>query len=283
LVPEIPEWRDLYLAPDEAARTIRTSLLLLEDLPGIQPDRIGVMGFSLGVPQVLKAATDPSVSALMRAVAGFGGYGDLERTVRFLFQGEHEWGGVHHRTDPDPYGRWVLGGNYLTSIPGFEDGKDVAEALLALARKAGDLRVNAWAATYDGTKEELCRGIHPDRRDLFRLFAPATGQSPPPEASNRMASLLAQAARDATSSADPGSFVDRIPIPVRLVHGRNDRLIPYSESLRLGAAFPRGADVRVHITGLFSHSQADAGSRSEGPVKEQLRFLRILADLLTLV
>ena len=34
-----------------------------------------------------------------------------------------------YRMDPDPYGRWIVGGNYLTRIPGLEDAGDVASAL----------------------------------------------------------------------------------------------------------------------------------------------------------
>jgi pimeloyl-ACP methyl ester carboxylesterase len=283
LVPEIPEWRELDLAPDEAAATIRASVLHLSTVEGTRPDRIGVMGFSLGVPQVLLAATDPSLRGRLRAVAGFGGYGDLDRTIHFLFKGEHEWQGTVQVIDPDPYGRWVVGGNYLTRVPGFEEAGDVARALLSLARGAGDLQVGAWEACYDSFKEELVHEIHPSRRDLFRAFAPPTGQTPPDELARRLAPALADAARRATPFSEPMSFLDRISVPVRLVHGRGDRLIPFSESLRMAEAFPARADVRVYLTGLFSHSQEDTESGGGAGVEEQLHFLRILSDLLTLV
>jgi len=283
LVPEIPEWRELHLAPDEAARTIRASVFFLEGRGGTLPDRIGVMGFSLSVPQVLLAATEPSLKGHLRGVAGFGGYGNLDRTIHFLFQGEHEWEGKVHLADPDPYGRWIVGGNYLTKVPGFEDAGDVAHALLTLARTAGDLQVGAWESCYDSVKEELIREIHPSRHDLFRTFAPPTGQTPAKELSSQLSAGLANAARGTTPYSEPASFLDRISVPVRLVHGRGDRLIPFSETLRLAEAFPRTADVGVYLTGLFSHSQMDTGSGAGGGVEEQLHFLRMLSDLLMLV
>jgi len=283
LVPEVPEWRELELAPDEAAATIRESVLYLAGREGTLSDRIGVMGFSLGVPQVLGAATDPSLRGSLRCVAGFGGYGDLDRTVHFLFHGKHAWEGRVHQADPDPYGRWILGGNYLTRVPGFEDAEDVAHALLSLAKEAGDLQVGAWEACYDSIKERLINHVHPSRHQLFRAFAPPAGQAPPEGLGNRLARGLADAARAATPYSEPLSFLDRIPVPVRLVHGRGDRLIPFSESLRLAEAFPPDADIRVYLTGLFSHSQTDSSGGSGGWVEEQLHFLRILSDLLTLV
>lgn len=283
LVPEIPEWRELLLAPDEAAATIRASVLRLSGTTGVVPDRIGIMGFSLGVPQVLLAARDPALEGRLRGVAGFGGYGDLDRTIDFLFRGEHEWKGESYTADPDPYGRWIVGGNYLTLIPEYADAGDVSEALLTLARRAGDLQVGAWAKCYDSVKEELRETIHPDRRALFSAFAPTSGTASPDEASARLVPALAEAARRATPYSEPMSFLDQISVPVRLVHGRGDRLIPFSESLRLAEAFPREMDVRVYLTNLFAHSQQDASGRAGGGFGEQLRFLRMLSDLLTLV
>jgi hypothetical protein len=283
MAPEIPEWRDLYLAPDEAADTIRASVLRLGAMKDVREDRIGITGFSLGVPQVLLATTDPALRGRLRAAAGFGGYGNLDRTIRFLFRGEHEWRGEVHHMEPDPYGRWIVGGNYLTMIPGLEDAGDVAEALLNLARQAGDMQVGAWDACHDSVKEKLEEGIHPSRRGLFRVFAPPAGHRPAGVESEELIPLLAEAARTAVPLSEPVTFLDRIPVPVRLVHGRGDRLIPFSESVRVGEEFPESADSRVYLTGLFSHSQLDQDSGSKPGLGEQLNFLRILSDLLSLV
>ena len=287
LVPEIPEWRELDLAPEEAAATVRASVLHLDEREDVLPGRIGIMGFSLGVPQVLLAAADPALAGHLRGVAGFGGYGSLDRTLHFLFLGEHEWEGRTHRVDTDPYGRWVIGGNYLTRTPGFEAAEDVALALLELARQAGDLQVGAWEARFDSLKAELEGGIHPSRRLLYRAFTSperAGRNGGPPKGFLRdLAGTLAETIRRETPSAEPTRFLDRISLPVRLVHGRGDRLIPYSETLRLVEAFPRDKDVRAYLTGLFSHSQVDEEPPLGGVVAEQLQFLRMLSDLLTLV
>lgn len=283
IVPEIPEWRELLLAPDEAAQTIRAAAFHIGKMGNARPGRVGIMGFSLGVPQVLLAATDPSLEPHLSGIAGFGGYGDLDRTMRFLFQGNHEWDGKTFHLDPDPYGRWIVVGNYLTTIPGFQDAGDVAEALLTLAKTAGDLQVGAWESCYDDVKERLQAKIHPDRREMFRAFAPPSGESPPDEFSNQLVPALADAARVATPNSEPLAFLDRISVPVRLVHGRGDRLIPFSESLRMAEAFPKGTDVQVYLTGLFSHSQVDNSPGAGGGPEEQLNFLRLLSDLLTLV
>jgi pimeloyl-ACP methyl ester carboxylesterase len=279
LVPEIPEWRALHLAPDEAMDTLRGSILSLADMGEAAPGRIGIMGFSFGVSAVLAAAADPALAKHLGGVAGFGGHCDLEHTLRFLFLGEHEWKGKAFLGDPDPYGRWVVGGNYLDRVPGFRDATDVAEALLELAREAGDLQVGAWESHLDPVKERLRERVHASRRDLFRALAPPAGERTPRELAEILAPALALTARETSPLFEPSRILQRVRVPVRLIHGRADRLIPFTESLRLRDAFPPEADVRVYLTGLFGHSQRQRGEGLE-EISEQLRFLRVMSHLL---
>lgn len=279
LVPEIPEWRALHLAPERALGTLRGAILSLAGRRETAPGRIGAMGFSFGVSAVLAAASDPSLAKHLGGVAGFGGHCDLERTLRFLFLGEHEWKGRTYLGDPDPYGRWVVGGNYLDQVPGFGEATDVAEALLELAREAGDLQVGAWEGHLDPLKERLLLQVDPSRRELFRALAPPAGERTPRELSEILSPALSLTARETTPLFEPSGYVGRITVPVRLMHGKEDRLIPFSESLRLRDAFPPGADVQVYLTGLFAHSQRHRG-KGAAELGEQLRFLRVMTHML---
>jgi pimeloyl-ACP methyl ester carboxylesterase len=283
MVPEIPEWRSLYLAPEKAAETVAAAVLALAQREEVATGRIGVMGNSFGVPQALRAAGDPGLREHLRAVAGFGGYCSLPRALHFVFVGEHDWNGRHYQADPDPYGRWVVTGNYLTQVPGLEEADDVAEALLDLARHAGDIQVGAWHERFDPLKRELEARIHPSRRDLFRAVAPEAGTLPPAEFSSDLAAALARAGEELSPLFRPASLVDDVSVPVRLIHGREDRMIPFTESLRLQAAFPPSADARVDLTGLLAHSRKDGEGAGEVELLEQLHMLRTMANLLGLL
>ena len=98
----------------------RAVVAAVEGGPEVRPGGVGTVGFSFGATQALMAMADPAVQRDVRAVVGFGGYCDLRRMLRSLFTGEHEWSGEQYRLDPDPYGRWMIVGNYLTLIPGYE-------------------------------------------------------------------------------------------------------------------------------------------------------------------
>ena len=215
---------------------------------------------------------------------GIGEFDSQQLALGWIHRGLKQFLGVHFSQTLEAIHLNALLANRLDPFENLGDREQRGDrGLLTLARKAGDLQVGAWEACYDSVKEELLREIHPSRQDLFRAFAPPTGHPPARELSSQLAPALADAARRATPHSEPGPFLDRISVPVRLVHGRGDRLIPFSETLRLAEAFPKTADIRVYLTGLFSHSQMDTTAGAGGGVEEQLHFLRMLSDLLMLV
>ncbi|HEX9885920.1 MAG TPA: hypothetical protein VGA70_05505 [Longimicrobiales bacterium] len=266
LIPEVPEWTRLRLAPEATAPTVESAVARLRSLGVLSSGaRVGLMGFSFGAPQAVIASSLAGEDDGIAAAVGFGGYCDLERTLRFQFTGFHEWEGVRHHLAPDPYGRWIVGANHLTAVPGHEGDTRVAEALHAIAADAGDRRVDAWDPTLDALKEELAAGLDAAEREVFRLFAPPAGREPAPEAVEDLVRGLATAARTVSPLTEPAPFLGSVTRPTQLLHGRGDRLIPFSETLRLARHL--GPEVARHatVTGLFSHSRGDAfQSRWEG-------------------
>jgi len=280
LIPEVREWREMLLAPEQAADILRTAVLALADREETAPGRLGVMGFSFGGPQALLAGADPMLEPHLRAVASFGGYCEMERTLRFLFTGEHDWRGRTYRRDPDPYGRWVTGANFLPQARGYGGSEAVAEALGSLARTAGDQQIASWDAHFDGLKAELEASLPPSQRPLFRVFAPDEGEEVPPQPAKDLIPAMAEAARRASPLFDIPSQLEGLRVPVHLIHGREDRLIPFTETLRLRERLDGKARVRVFLTGLFSHSQRDGRGARFLEFRERLQFLRLLSVVL---
>ena len=93
LLPEVPEWRRLDLAPTTTLPTVLAALRALESLEDVDAGRVGLAGFSFGSPQAIAASAHPDLRGRLAGVVGFGGYCDLERTVLFQLTGRHEWGG----------------------------------------------------------------------------------------------------------------------------------------------------------------------------------------------
>lgn len=286
VVPEIREWVELRLAPEHTVPTIRAAMDWLDR------GEAGLVGFSFGAPQALRAAAHPDLRDRVGGVAGFGGYFDVARTVRFQLTGHHEWRGEEERLDPDPYGRWIMAANHLTDVPGHQDAEDVARALWRLAAIAGDARIPSDAPEMAVHRRDLRPRVEESHRALFDLLArgPLGSESDSAEdrmpRTTRLESLAGELSRAALATApllDVRDHLAGIRCPVELIHGRFDRLVPYTESLRLAEAFPPGARVRVTVTRLFSHTEGRALLPGISGALEGWRFFAALRRVLGLV
>ena len=281
LVPQVPEWKNLRLAPEVTLPTLRGALEALRRLEATNDGPYGVIGFSFGAAQVMIAASHDDVAEQLGGAVGFGGYCDMERMVHFQMTGEHEWEGVTHRIRPDPYGRWIIGGNHLTSIPEFREAEDVAQALWRLAVEAGERRILAWDPSYDVLKTRLRREVAPEHTWLFDLFAPSSDHEPDMSGAENIAKQLAAAVKESSPLMSPQPYLARVSTPVELIHGEDDQLIPYTESLRMQAMFSAEQQVDTTITAFFSHS--DQGGRLlslRHEIREGLKLARTLNRVL---
>ena len=283
LVPEVPEWRELVLQIDATPSTIAASIRALEGQPEIAAERVGVVGFSFGAPQAIIAASDPLLSARIAGVVAFGGYHSLGDSAHFQFSGAHELDGRRYELSPDPYGRWVVGANYLTDVPEYGDASAVAQALRELASIVGDHRLVGHHPAFDEDKLRLAAGLSPRDRSLFELFVPRSAGLPDPARGARMADALSEAMARVAPGLDPTPHLGNVRVPVRLMHGTGDQLFPYTETVKLSRAFPAEADITTTVTGLFGHSSGGERPSPFRTVKEGVRLLHALARILRVV
>lgn len=283
LLPEIPPWTRLRFEPHRAQEILARAVRGLATSPETSSGGVILAGFSFGGPQALLAASETKLAPHLKGVVSWGGYGSLDRAVDFQFSGEHRWEGRKEALRPDPYGRWVVGANCLTLVPGLEDREELALALHRLAAEAGDRQVPPLDPGLDPLKVELRKKMAPGDRDLFDLFAPPWDQDPDPEAGRELGRTMAEAARRETPLLDPVPGMGEIGPAVRLLHGRSDRLIPYTETLRLEKALrSRTRDLDARITGLFAHSGQEGGAGLASRVREGANFIRVLTSVFDL-
>lgn len=283
IVPEVPEWRALSLAPRLAVPSVRAGITGLRESGWAREAPVGVIGFSFGAPHAVAATAHPELRDEVAGSVSFGGYCNLRRTVRFLMTGTHEWHGRQYHLTPDPYGRWIVGANYLTAIEEYAEAHEVAAALTALAIRAGDTGIPSLDPRLDPFKAELRATLPEDRVHLFDLFAPGSAILPDPARAAEVAEALVQAASRAHPEMEPGAELAKVTRPVHLLHGRRDHLIPFSESLRLQNALPSGTQARTTVTRLFGHSAQDSFPSMLRAVREVPVFAVALRRVLRLV
>ncbi len=284
LLPEIPEWRSLNVTPRVAAPTIRGSIDVLASRPEVRPGKFGLIGFSFGAPQIAIASAREDLADHIAGMVLFGGYCDLERTVSCQLTGDHEWDGIDYALSPDPYGRWVVASNHLTDVAGYEDARDVAAALHGLATAASDQRVSAWEPHHDKMIDEMRLALPSKRRALFDIFAtPSTKKRPEREECLEVAKKLAEACRRVEPLLDPARDLSRVSHPTQLIHGRGDRLIPFTEGLRLLEGLPEAARRGLTVTGLFNHTADESPTNLPDRVRESATFFGALRGLINTV
>jgi predicted esterase len=82
---------------------------------------------------------------------------------------------------------------------------------------------------------------------------------------------------------EPAAALAGVTLPVHVLHGRHDSLIPFSEGLRLRDALPADTWSRATITRLFGHSGEESLLAALRSVRELPAFLGALRRALRMV
>ncbi|HEY9899789.1 MAG TPA: hypothetical protein V6D00_11455 [Pantanalinema sp.] len=237
LVPEIASLRALRLRARDA-REVADAFAYLGSRPDLAPGgRAGIGAFSYAVGPALLAALEPAIRDRVRFVLGVGGYHDVARVVTYCTTGFfRDERGAWRYLRPNAYGKWVF---VLSNADLLEDPGD-RRALSAMAER----RLSDPAAPI----EQLAQGLRPEGRSLYDLLANAD-----PERVPGLIAKLPRPIRDDMAALDlANKDLRALRARVNLIHGTNDSVIPYTESLALARALPHGL-ARLTVVGDLGH------------------------------
>jgi hypothetical protein len=162
---------------------------------------------------------------------------------------------------------------------------DVAAALLELATEAGQRGVYAGDPQFEPLKRELAARFAGDRLRAFEAFAPIGRVL---GANRSFARELIDPLTDTIIRCDPlmdpTSALAGLRVRTFLAHGRDDRLIPFTESVRASRRIPAEVLAGCAVTGLFAHSGGTSSSLNlSGKLREGAVFLSTLDRALSLI
>jgi dienelactone hydrolase len=263
VTPDIAELSRFEIAP-HITDTIERAALWLADESRLAPRHdVGMMGISFSGGLSIVAAARPSLAGKVAYVFAFGGHDDLPRVLRYLCTGQ----------EPYPPGRLRLT-DTAADAPFQRPPHDygVAVMLLALADHIvpknqveplrAEVRRYLWASALDG-------GVDKSRADAEFAAVRDQGRTMP-EPSRTLVRYVVD--RDvihlgarllpyvSAYGGDPALSVSRSPkpsTPVFLLHGLDDNVIPSIESEYLANDLRGHAHVRLLLSGLISHAEAD--------------------------
>ena len=105
----------------------------------------------------------------------------------------------------------------------------------------------------------LRESIPSDRRPIFDVLAtPTTEPRPDLDECAEFARALAETCRAIASELDPPDRLSQVRVPTQVIHGRGDRLVPFTEARRLMDRLPAPVQQGVTVTGMINHSEDQA-------------------------
>lgn len=238
LVPGIADYR----VDAESADVIGTAVeSFAHDL---NVPRVGVLAISFSGGLALLAAGDPEYAAWFAWVASVGGYYDLAHVLRFFATGEavRPGGGVQHLS-PHEYGALIV----IADEPGdFFSGHD-----MPLARDALKLLL----AGHGKESEALTQRMTVPGQDIMQDIYHKQRSSLAP-------AILAEIdkRREKLAAASPAGHLRFVRVPVLLLHGSDDTVIPPTEILWLKRDVPQDQLVEALESPAISHVEVGGGA-----------------------
>ena len=247
----------------EVAWQYAASLCAARSLP-----RPALFTISFGSCPALELAQREPYRHQIGGLVLFGAFFDFHALARFAisrraYDGERE---IH--LSHDPLNAPAVFINLLPFIEAPEPRESLQEAWLEMARRTwGRLEMRP-RRRREPIAEMLAAQLPVEQRELF-----AIGCGLAPGGPALVESGLANAGSH-FSFANAGPRVRGLAAPVLIAHGRDDDVIPFSESKKLQAALPPGHPHRLALTGMYGHTSSSLPSASE--LVSELRSLREL-------
>jgi hypothetical protein len=235
LVPEFVNLKEFRVRPSDVGEVV-ASFEYLTDLPDVDPDRCGLFGLSYAGGLALLAAGDPVIADRVGFCFVLGAYYDLRNIVTYATTGYYREGGEWVYLEPRHSGKWAFLKNMLELV---DDPRDRA-LLTRIADAKLDLPTSDVSADADSLGSE--------GRVLYELMTNAD----PDSASILMDRLSPRLTEYFDALSLPGN-IGGLSTTLIIAHGRDDDLMPYTESVLLAENAPGSADPRLTILESFHH------------------------------
>lgn len=248
LVPEIPNLRTQELSADDALPIRRAIHHLAGCFASDEEAALGVVAISYAAGPAMLAVLEPETAALVGFVLAIGGYYDVEALITFFTTGYYRAGpdAPWRYQEPNAYGKWVFVKANAERLSGPADRRALTEMA---ARKLDEL---------DADVSDLRSGLGPEGEALMALL-----DNRDPERVPELIAALPEATRAEMRALDLARRdLSWLPFDLILLHGRDDPIIPSTESRALAAAAP-GERTSLYVVDSLSHVELGPAGLSD--------------------
>ena len=236
LVPDLEGFRSLRITSSDIAGTADAFAWLAarEDLaPGA---KAGIFSFSYASGPALLAALEPRIAGRVRFVMAVGGYYNLKEVLTFFTTGYYRQEGGWRYMEPNSYGKWVF---VLSNVDHLSDRSDRTLFQQLAKRKLADLNAPV---------RDLTERLGPEGRTVYDFI-----ENRDPARSLPLMDRLPDSIRREIRALNVAEHdLARLRARVILVHGYDDDIIPYTQSVALAESLPQGL-ARLYLLHGLQH------------------------------
>ncbi len=255
--PELPELAGYEVKPisiDEIAAAA-------DDLAQrLHTPCVGVLGLSFAGGLALQVASDPETARHICFVVAVGAHDDMARVMKFFATDQAEY--------PDGTVRPMVSHEYGVLVAIYAHPEDYFPAAdVAAARDA----IRAQLFEQVPRAEEIAARMTPTGRAIMQMLLSSDHST-----IKKMLLEKFDKHREEMEAVSPAAQIYRIHVPVMLLHGAGDNVIPPSETLWLAKDLPP-QDVRaVLVSPAISHVEVG----KEATFADKWRLVDFIADML---
>ena len=257
LVPDLPNLSALKVSADDAG-ALADAVRFFDDRP--TGARLGVAAISYAVGPAVAALFEDGADARVDFVVAIGGYYDIEATITFFTTGHYRPQGSRawrHRP-PNDYGKWVF---VRSNVDRLESAADRTTLWAMAERKLDDLQADV---------SDLAARLGAEGHSVYALLLNDAPDRVPALITALPTAVAAEIARLDLRRLP----LERLDVRFLLVHGRDDPIIPETESAALAAAVGAGR-ARLYLVDSLDHVHPKPAGWMD-----RLVLLRAIAELL---
>jgi pimeloyl-ACP methyl ester carboxylesterase len=257
LVPDFESYRSLKVNSEDIRRTA-DAFAWLANRPDLAPGRrAGIFSFSYASGPAILAALQPQAAGRVAFIMAVGGYHNVRDVLTFFTTGYHRDGERWLYREPNSYGKWVF---VLSNLERLSDPGDQRLFREAAERKLKDVNAPVGDLTERLTPEGKRVLSFVENRDRSRA--------------QQLIEELPAAIKNDINALDLARYdLTRLKTRFILVHGYDDDIIPYTQSIDLAKNLPP-KQTRLYLVNGLQHVDLKPG------ILDKYRLWRAISALL---
>ena len=257
-IPRIPPLKALNISSENIEWFVKAYEEIINK-NDVDKSNVAIIGISFGGSLLLKATLDKKMkSNPPRSMLMYGSCFDLVAGLNFLLTGEIEHNGKIVHIPPNDWGLTVLFHNFIKTV---DVGFDTTGIQAVLAARVADKLDEV---------EKLKSSL--SNHDLKFIDSVLTAKCTPEI--TKIVDKIIKSKSNSLKEVSPSSFCEKIDMKIFIMHGANDSMVPYTESVKLGNSLPNN---ELLISYIYEHKEISTNSGLITKIKELIKLEQFFA------